>query len=335
MRRFALLALGASLTIGCEPGDEYFEPLPEVIDSSFAKDGTEIVTFRTIVDNGTVGNGFEWNGLRWNGLRWNGTEINSATVTSVTYDSTDGTFEALDDQSNPIALSPSDEFIAEGDHTDGTDTEVKVSEIEQFTGGVHNFQFQRVQTRVLPSGEWEDACLDGAGNPTKAILLKGDWESPEYSRITGAEADSATTWACRGAALAKCVEWGYHPEGISSSTPLSDHHQACTRMVRADYCGNGDHHTENGTPIDIEDSLGIQTHSSAWDIEAAWGPNGALCVNDPRKTWWTREAASIGCTLPTCGTDVAYWFGQGALFVTRNQPSALIAEEPADPDSGG
>src|SRR5690606_3262165 len=114
---------------------------------------------------------------------------------------------------------------------------------------------------------------------------------PEYDRSTETGADQATTWACRGAALAKCVEWGYHPEGTVSSTLLSDHHQACTRMVRADYCGDGEHHTENGTVIDVDDSLGINEFETSWVIEAAWGEDGALCLNEPRKTYWSRTDA--------------------------------------------
>lgn len=34
-----------------------------------------------------------------------------------------------------------------------------------------------------------------------------------------------------------------------------DYHQVCTRMVCADYCGNGIGHTQNSTPIDVYDRL--------------------------------------------------------------------------------
>jgi hypothetical protein len=69
-----------------------------------------------------------------------------------------------------------------------------------------------------------------------------------------------------------------------------------------------------------------------------------LCVNNPRKTYWTRASAVSGCSsLPSCDAnsdsnltnDVAYWLGHGALFVTRNLPTALSTAEPASPDSGG
>jgi len=348
--RIAAFGLAMVLVLGCDHED-VTDPLPDVID------GSEGFGFRRVMDNGVVNNGFEfngirwngirWNGIRWNGIRWNGVELNGSTaVLDVAYDSDRGALAGRDEDDERVELAPNDELRAEGDLDDGETVvalETRVSEIEPFTGGSHEFQFQRVQTRVLPNGEWQDACQDGAGNPVKAILLKGDWVAPTYDRDTGAGADLATTWACRGAALAKCVEWGYHPEGSYNGTPLTNHHEACTRMVRADYCGDGEHHTENGTPIDIQDSLGINTHEGSWGIEAAWGPNGALCVNQPRKTYWSRSTAIERCSsLPSCDAngnglhdDVAYWVSHGALFVTRNQPAALLTTPPAPSDSGG
>ncbi|MEM9457582.1 MAG: ADYC domain-containing protein [Myxococcota bacterium] len=348
MRRLALFGLALTLISGCLVEDDGGELLPDVIEY----DGSGLVTFRDVADNGVVGNGFRWNGFRWNGFRWNGfrwngfrwngVRWNGGTVTNVRYDASTGSLAADDTTSSTVDLTPADEVVAEGDHTDGTESETKITQVEEVTGGAHDYQFQRVQTRILVSapsnwGPWEEACVDGAGDPVKAILLKGDWSSPGYARISGVEADQATTWACRGAALAKCVEWGYHPEGLHSGTSLADHHQACTRLVRADYCGDGEHHTENGTLIDVEDSLGIQTHSTVWGIEAAWGANGALCLNDPRKTYWSRAEALDGCAnVPRCDTETEqHWWDEGALFVTRNQPTALVAAEPAPADSGG
>ncbi len=55
-------------------------------------------------------------------------------------------------------------------------------------------------------------------------------------------------------------------------------------MVRADYCGNGKAHTRDGTPINIYDQLGIQKvdSDSNTTFEAAWGPEGAVCVRKVR-----------------------------------------------------
>ncbi len=354
MSRVVLFATLAILVSGCDE-ETFIEPLPSVLEEGS-------LSFRTSVDNSTVPNGCEhngrffngrfFNGRFFNGRFFNGVTLNGATtLTDLVYDSTDGTIAGLDDTSSSVSLEPSDELVFDGGYDDGqtvTTTQTKVSEIEQVTGGSHNYQFQRVKMRTLESSDpdvwsdWDDICLDGADQPTKAILLNGDWVHPTFDKSApDPEEDELVTWACRGAALAKCVEWGYHPEGVVSSTSLADHHQACTRMVRADYCGNGHHHTENGTIIDVADSLGIQAHDSTWDIEAAWGPDGALCVNSPRKTYWTRTQALDACpSIPSCdanansdlGDDVAYWYSQGAVLVTRNQPSALLVEPPANPD---
>ena len=55
-------------------------------------------------------------------------------------------------------------------------------------------------------------------------------------------------------------------------------------MVRADYCGDGVGHTRNGTPIDLFDRVGIQKDEPAEGVtlEAAFGPEGAVCVRHTR-----------------------------------------------------
>ena len=88
------------------------------------------------------------------------------------------------------------------------------------------------------------------------------------------------------AALGKCVIWGYRPWATAtrcqdqscSTVSLADYHQACTHLVRADYCGNGVPYTVNGTLIDIFDDLTppIQARAGSWGLEARWTPSGAF-----------------------------------------------------------
>ena len=141
---------------------------------------------------------------------------------------------------------------------------------------------------VSYGAEHEPLCgRDAAGAPVLATALANTWDAE-----TGARIDSADrfTFACQGGALYKCVEAGYKPwrsvetaEGVVS---LADYHQACTRMLRADYCGDGRSFTRDGTEIDIHDILGVQTSDSAerpsFVHEAAWGPNGATCIAKTR-----------------------------------------------------
>jgi hypothetical protein len=73
------------------------------------------------------------------------------------------------------------------------------------------------------TGAWYPLCIDHRGTPTEAILLRGVWDPVTGDRITP-EPGQATTFACRDAALGKCVEWGYPPSTLSHGTyPHSTH----------------------------------------------------------------------------------------------------------------
>ena len=108
------------------------------------------------------------------------------------------------------------------------------------------------------------------------------------------------TWACDGAALAKCFKWGYDPgqsrvesdgQGNSKPQSLGDWHQACARLVTADYCGDGVSHTRTGTAIDLYDNLNIQSRAGTLRAtEADWGVDGAHCI---RQTRWV-NATGLG-----------------------------------------
>ena len=151
----------------------------------------------------------------------------------------------------------------------------------------------------LKDGGWHSLCE----NDTDVILLADLWDPTTGDRIAGAPAD-ALTFACRGDALAKCVEEGYRPWASVAGTSLRDHHQACTRMLRADYCGDGVPHTADGTPIHVLDALGIQVQDPGvtYVVEAEWGPDGATCLN-PGNT--RLPGVTVDCGLPTCGPSFA------------------------------
>ena len=105
------------------------------------------------------------------------------------------------------------------------------------------------------------------------------------------------------AALAKCVKWGYNPQrskqecdgaGHCKQQQLDDWHAACSRLVTADYCGDGVPHTRNGTSIDIYDNLNIQTRAGTLrGLEADWSTDGARCI---RQTRWV-NATGLGNDL--------------------------------------
>ncbi|KAB0266066.1 hypothetical protein FEZ63_14995 [Microvirga brassicacearum] len=63
-------------------------------------------------------------------------------------------------------------------------------------------------------------------------------------------------------------------------TSLREIHAACVRMIRADYGGDDQSHTRDGTQIAFRDKLGIRDFPAGNEMpfEAAWSPDGAVCV---------------------------------------------------------
>jgi hypothetical protein len=131
------------------------------------------------------------------------------------------------------------------------------------------------------SGEWRNICEPDADGQRVGFPLAGGFTGGgHYAEIPG-----RFLITCTGGAEGKCVRFGYKPwrkgpNGVS----LAPYYQACVRMVRADYCGDGVGHTRNGTQIDLFDTIGIQSDEFApgMTFEAAWGPDGAVCVRHTR-----------------------------------------------------
>lgn len=127
---------------------------------------------------------------------------------------------------------------------------------------------------------WQNLCHADARYEAKAIALQGSW-NPKGTHQAG---QNLVTFSCLNGALAKCIRFGYKPWKTVNGQSLKDYHQACVRMVRADYCGDGTAHTKDGTPINIYDRLGIQKPDPAANMsfEAGWGIDGATWINHTR-----------------------------------------------------
>jgi hypothetical protein len=90
---------------------------------------------------------------------------------------------------------------------------------------------------------------------------------------------------CTSGAVGKCIRWGYRPWEQRSDGPSPKNlHRACVHMTRADYGGDGTTHTRDGTLIGIHDRSHIRSlnRDPRMKFEAAWGPDGAICVARPR-----------------------------------------------------
>ncbi len=284
------------------------------------------VTFRSVNDNGEVLNGTEFNGTKLNGTKLNGTKLNGIALNiasmlgiEVTGFTLQGSLlqavkggvtlsgAALTDTTAEFSITP------EGGGPDVIET-LKIGTVTQ-SALQPDVYFTKVY-RKAGSGPWESLCKDGAGAETEAIAIQNDWLPTTGARKAISD---AVTWACRGAALAKCIEWGYRPWATVGGDSLEEFHQACTRMVRADYCGDGVTHTTNGNAIDVSDIKGIQTPDTTWAIEAKWGPDGAVCLSTPRKLFWPRASIPCAASLPLCTNSNPAEFG--GLLMTRSVPN--------------
>lgn len=191
-----------------------------------------------------------------------------------------------------------DEFIGAeltGVASNGASIQLRIDNIE--VSAQADVLHYTVSARKSASESYASLCgVDAYGATIKALPLAGRWDSSAGTATGGSFIGDTSnfTMACRGAALAKCVEiGGYKPWetkqqctswGECSTISLAPAHQACVRMVRADYCGDGQSLTINGTEIDMYDGLGLKDAdpTAEWDLEAEWTPKGAQCVSHVR-----------------------------------------------------
>ena len=123
-----------------------------------------------------------------------------------------------------------------------------------------------------------------------------------------------TAAKCAESAAAKCARWGYRPwEAADPAHPdaARDLHAACTRMARADYCGDGRSATRKGTDVnhwDRESRVPRGAPRSGVSFEAAWTPRGAACMSHARWPEETKPCPARGSSslneynVPVCRT---------------------------------
>ena len=224
-------------------------------------------------------------------------------------------------------------------------------------------------SKRLVLGSWQPLCPNGA----RAVVTAGRWRIGQ--RADGllldlghdetVDTSGLATFSCEDTGpIAKCVYAGYKPwktwsrwywrydgitnqwQWVSKTDSGLDYLRACVRMVRADYCGNGESNTVNGTWIDPIDRMGVVGgyQSLAWGTEAEWSTDGASCVStariaalqpwasttDPRylkcRQTYERSQALIA-TGTACGTQDqvdAQWYtgadpGRWTLLANRSE----------------
>lgn len=131
-------------------------------------------------------------------------------------------------------------------------------------------------------GEWNNICEPDREGNRWAIPLAG------HSSADGLfePAPDRLTLTCTSGVQGKCLRAGYlfWKPGPGADGTLLEHFQACTRLFRADYCGDGRGWTADGMLIDIFDDAGLQSPEPHTDLafEAGWSPGGAVCVHHTR-----------------------------------------------------
>ena len=167
-----------------------------------------------------------------------------------------------------------------------------------FASTGHTFLYTLEQF-ASDTGTWQAACPVDADGRTAAIPLDAVWN--DHGDRT--ESNTQFTFGCTTGVIAKCYRWGYRP-WVTGYGDLVAMHQTCTRVARADYCGNGKPNTHDGTKINVWDTLPppgpIQRHGAlpppGMMFEAGWNTGGAVCLS--RARWLIDDSVKIAALGP-------------------------------------
>lgn len=251
----------------------------------------------------TVANGLHLNGLHLNGQHLNGLHLNGINLNGLHLDGSG--LNGLDVNGSYLAggvlfgLRSDGRTVGGRDllgatistiTDDGTPLVLRLDGIDRLAADMASYTI----SYQAPGAAFAPLCGVVDGVPVQALALAGTWDESAGTPTGGAHRDEPgrITFACQGYALAKCVALGYAPwraatecraPGDCHDLTLAPAHQACTRLLRADYCGDGTATTRDGTTVDLWDAVALQTDDEpAWTFEAEWTAGGAACVTATR-----------------------------------------------------
>lgn len=143
-----------------------------------------------------------------------------------------------------------------------------------------------VQTSLCPAANAENQWF---------TIISGELYDPVTHTISAT--DDALTIACVGEAAAKLKLLDYHPNGNLGASP--EQRQATLRMITADYCGTGQSFTAQGVEVAWRNAGGtVWPPFEEQVLEAKWGPEGALCLDQPREV--DLDTVLDVCDIPSC-----------------------------------
>jgi hypothetical protein len=155
---------------------------------------------------------------------------------------------------------------------------------------------------VSDIANWRPACPADADGRRVAIPLAAVWDERGDRSVS----NTLFTFGCTTGVIAKCYRWGYRPWITGYGADMAEMHWTCTRMARADYCGNGMPHTHDGTKINLWDTLPpyrgpIQSRGGLLPpfgmvFEAGWNTGGAVCLS--RARWLLDDGPQIAQLCP-------------------------------------
>jgi hypothetical protein len=135
----------------------------------------------------------------------------------------------------------------------------------------------------------------GAGQSETCTLTVPKTAYYAYISVYGYQAASATLTVTASGAWPRGMDYlPYSPQfcwviggTIHCQTAPSYENQSCTRMVTADYCGDGTPHTITGRPIEVYDYFNptvndLSANPTATYFESEWTPDGANSVGTCR-----------------------------------------------------
>ncbi|WP_224249673.1 ADYC domain-containing protein [Hyalangium gracile] len=189
--------------------------------------------------------------------------------------------------------------VLQGRSSDGQPVEVALCGVEE-AAEEPAMRWYRIQIWNAETSTWENPCLATHRVPSpRALAVPGVWDEQGARHARAGQ----FTFACENGVISKCIGWGYKPWGKKAGQSLEELHQACTRMARADYCGNGRSHTREDMPIDMYDGLAVLSRTreavAGWEpgrasFEAAWTGDGAWCLSR------TRDGSAVELILEEC-----------------------------------
>jgi hypothetical protein len=245
--------------------------------------GTEL-NGRGLNGRGLNGRGLNGRGLNGRGL--NGRGLNGRLLDGAELWADGGRLRMVEDKQRlDLVADLGGTLELDGVLEDGTQIGLRITAAEQLDSDLVAYEVDYFDA-ASPVPGWYPIALDADGRPAQVLALRGRWNHGQGVKDGGKFIDDhhSITFAVRGYALAKCVEWGYKPWVVGPK-----YHQTCTRLVRADYCGDGRSWTRDGTLINIFDDRGVQVEDTEppmpgyeWRREAEWKNDGAKCVTKPR-----------------------------------------------------